>query len=130
GVGDFGTGRARLGASSASGATGEAAIVPVGGGSRPRAVRHVDGNAQALAASGDRAVARGVRNVEPVVSADLAPVRRIAGADGAAAFAVLGDGRVAVGDPANRPRWLGQLQLRGGALHRLSGLSRAMAAAR
>ena len=55
-------------------------------------------------------------------------VRRVAGANRATAFAALGDGRVAAGNPANRPRGLGQFQLCSRGLHRLPDLPWAMAA--
>ncbi len=54
-------------------------LFPAGGGVCTSGVRDVDGDAQALAASGDRPFARRLCHVEPVVPADLAPLRRAPG---------------------------------------------------
>ncbi len=128
GVVDPGAGGPFLEGTASRRAAAEAAVVPPGAGVGPGRVRHVDGDPQALATGRDRPSAGRLRHLEPAVPADSAPVRCAARAGGATPPATLGDGRVAAGDPADRPRGVGQFQLCRRGLHRPADLPRPMVA--
>src|SRR5690606_29885356 len=95
-------------------------------GDRTSHLRHVDGDAAALAPDRYHPPAGWLRHSEPAVSAVPALVRAPAAVirAGAAGTAMVRRAGHGAGDCADHPRRLGQQQLRGGSLHRLSHLPR------
>src|SRR5690606_16545522 len=94
-------------------------------------LRYVDGDAAALAADRYHPPVGRLRHSEPAVSTVPALVRAPAAIirAGAAGTAMVRRGWHGTGVGADHPRRLGQQQLRGGSLHRLSHLPRPVVAA-